>query len=121
MSALILDDEAKESIKMLMCYAQSHVLFLPMMEKTLKGEQAPVGDNPDYVIYIHEGYRIVFSIETQPIGMCKHLSISVRGTYPHPTAVEQIMQEFGMGNKIGEVLNVWIEDETAAISVLTKI
>lgn len=61
MRALLIDDEAKKSIKKLMDYAQSHVLSLPMMEKAVRGEIAPVEDNPDHVINIYEGYRIVFS------------------------------------------------------------
>jgi len=122
MRVLILDDDAKKSIKKLMDYAHSHVLSLPMMQKTMTIELAPVGDIPDHVLYLHEGYRVVFSIETQSVGICKHLSISVRSnaTHPHPAAVEQIMQEFGMGT-IKEALSVWIENETAAINVLTKI
>jgi hypothetical protein len=74
------------------------------------------------VTIIPDGYRVVFSIEEQPIGWCRHLSVSVdkKGKYPTPQAVELIMQEFGMGNDIDNSLKVWMEKEGEAINVVTK-
>jgi hypothetical protein len=47
------------------------------------------------------GYRVAFSFEEQPIGLCSHMSISVmgrkrKGMMPSPEAVEMICEEFGV-------------------------
>jgi len=73
-------------------------------------ELPPVGDNPEHVVHLHDGYRVVFSYEEQPVGLCAHMSISIEsGHAPHPAAVETIMEEFGMGKNLRDCLQVWIE------------
>lgn len=61
-------------------------------------------------VLIPMGYRASFSIEEQPAGMTKHLSVSVdegkEGRMPNPQAVEMIAQEFG----IKEWHQVWNEE-----------
>jgi hypothetical protein len=82
----------------------------------------PAGDYPNHSMKISQGYRVVFSIEEQPVGWCKHLSVSVDavGRLPCQEAVELIMKEFGMGNDIHDCLNIWIEKESQAVNVLTR-
>jgi hypothetical protein len=44
------------------------------------------------------GFRAAISVEEQPAGMVRHLSVSADrpGRIPHPTAVVMIAEEFGM-------------------------
>jgi hypothetical protein len=55
------------------------------------------------------GYLAAISFEEQPIGLCRHLSISVDkpGALPNPAAVEMIMKEFGCDHLLAAP---WIEE-----------
>jgi hypothetical protein len=55
------------------------------------------------------GYLAAISFEEQPIGMCRHLSISVDrpGALPHPEAVKMIMEEFGCTHAVAAP---WVEE-----------
>jgi len=122
MRALVIDEKAKEKIRNLIKFAESHPYSIEHLKKVISGDRPPAGDYPEHVITLHEGYKVVFSIEEQPIGLCKHLSVSVNteGMTPRPEAVELIMDEFGMGNNIHDCINVWLEKETESVNVLTK-
>lgn len=110
----------REAIKKLMAYADLNTISLEAIKKTISGGMPGIGDNEDHVLYLHEGFRVVFSYEEQPVGKCAHISISVDdpNKLPHPEAVKMIMAEFGMGT-IEDAINTWAE-EGHAINVLTQ-
>lgn len=60
-------------------------------------------------IEIPFGYRAAFSIEQQPTGLVRHLSISVDtvGKCPHEAAVAMIAEAFGMMEPFDAV---WLEE-----------
>jgi hypothetical protein len=121
MRVLVIDEKAKEKISKLIDYANAHQYSMKDLKKVIFGDHPPAGDYPEHVIALHKGYKVVFSIEEQPVGLCKHLSISVdtKGKAPSVEAVELIMDEFGMGNDIHDCLNVWVEEEHQTVNVLT--
>lgn len=55
------------------------------------------------------GFLAAISFEHQPIGLCRHLSISVDrpGALPNPEAVKMIMEEFGCTHAVAAP---WIEE-----------
>ena len=120
MRILEINDDTKEDIKKVKAYANEHKLTKGELLETMAGIKEDVGDDPDHVIHIHDGYRVVYSIEEQQIGDCHHLSVSIdrKGKWPQPTAVEMILEEFGM-KKLDESLAVWPED--IAVNVLQKV
>ena len=122
MRVLAINESVKAEIKQVIANAEQHRYDLAMMRKLISGDLPPAGDHARHVTIIPDGYRVVFSIEEQPIGWCRHHSVSVdkKGKYPTPQAVELIMQEFGMGNDIYNSLKVWMEKEGEAINVVTK-
>lgn len=63
---------------------------------------------PGVPVSIPLGYRASISFEIQPLGLCRHLAISVdeHGKLPHQTAIEQIARAFG----IPEITNAWLEE-----------
>lgn len=93
---LLMGPKEKEAIKTLVAYAESHRIDEDLLIKCLSGEWA-AGDDPNYACYVEQGYRIVYSIEQQPSGWYRHLSVSVDDSekYPNPVAVEMLMKEFG--------------------------
>lgn len=108
---LYIGPKEREAIDKLVDFAEKHRINKDLMQKSMKREWA-AGDDPNYICYIEAGYRIVYSIEEQPIGWCRHLSVSVDDPQksPHPMAVEMLMKEFGFRGGIQECINVWIEE-----------
>jgi hypothetical protein len=122
MRALILDEEAKSAIKKVITYAESHRVTMDLLQKTIAGKHPPVGDNKHHACYLISGFKVVYSIEEQPVGLCRHLSVSVDfdGKLPSIPAVEAIMKEFGFTGDIMDCLNVWVENDKA-VNVLQQI
>jgi len=84
-------------------------------------EIKPVGDLPEHVI-TNGTMRIVYSVESQPVGLCHHLSISKMGKdVPTPLMVEAIMKKFGIAGDLSEVKengHVWLEGPAVNILAL---
>jgi hypothetical protein len=57
-------------------------------------------------------HRIAFSFEHQPIGLCRHLSVSVPmpGRAPLPEVVAIIAKEFGFSEFPPSLGRVWLEE-----------
>ena len=123
MRALIIDENAKNQIRKLIEYAEHKPVSLQDMQDTLSGKKKPIGDNLMHVLHLFQGYRVVYSEENQPMGLCRHLSISVEGDkYPHPVACEEILKEFGfrLKGKIEQTADImpWMEPEKRAINFI---
>lgn len=85
------------------------------------GEIPPPGDDPRYVVHIHDGYRVVYTVEQHKKDCYKHLSVSVEkeGKYPHDAAVSIILEAFGMDPDYSKSL-VYMEEDVGAISIVQK-
>lgn len=55
------------------------------------------------------GYRVTYSHERQPCGICQHISISMEWRLPAPPAVETILLAFGMRPASGSI-GCWFEE-----------
>lgn len=102
MRPLILDSEVRKVIAKVVMYANAHKLTLADVIRNVRNAGKPgeaVGNDPGYTCIIPVGFRCCFSIEQQPTGWFRHISISVmadsHGAMPNPMAVEFIMREFG--------------------------
>lgn len=118
MRILQITDETRKDIKKVIEYAENNILDNARLADPK--EFLPVGDNPDHVVHIHDGYRVVFSIEEQSIGLCNHISISVesKDKYPNEHAVNMILNEFNMS--LDNSLSIWLEENVRAINILGK-
>jgi len=118
---LTIGDEEKQSIQKVIDFAKLH----PVSLKQLTEKSIVVGNIAEYVCKIPDGFRIVFSFENQPVGWCRHISISVpdKTKLPSQPAVEMIVSEFGFPERITDQDNVWIETEVVphAINVIKKL
>lgn len=83
----------EDQIRTLREYAEQHPITV---QDVLTGKVPPAGDCPGYVLNL-QGGRLVFCIELgQPIGPCRHLSISLEGGgLPAPEAVVVLGEELG--------------------------
>lgn len=62
----------------------------------------------DFTIDLPGGFRVTYTLEQQPPGLCRHLSISVGapGRAPSPHAIAALMQEFGFRATEGAPLDL---------------
>lgn len=113
MRVLVLDDEAKTEIARVLEYAEAHRMTIQEMHARIAVPDVSVGDDPNHVCYIKDGFKCVLSIEQQPapLNWCKHLSVSVANIdrVPNIPAVELLMKEFGMNRPLKDC-HVYMEE-----------
>lgn len=121
MAVLVIEPAVKDLVAEVVQYAEANHIGVNDMKRIMAGELPPAGDDIHRACIIPRGYRCVFTIEQQPMGWCKHLSISVNrdDKYPHPLAVDAILSEFGMP-KMAECLT-YVEQEVRAINMIAKL
>lgn len=99
MRPLIIFEETKRDMQRLRAHAEANPLVLSELKRRFESKEG-IGDDPQFSCRIPVGFKVVFSIEQQPppLGLCRHISISVEqpGRSPHFEAVNMIMAEFGM-------------------------
>jgi hypothetical protein len=123
MRVLQIDYETLEDIQKVVKYANEYKFDKHQMKLIMSGDLKAAGLNPDFVVYIHDGYRVVYSIEEHPIGRCQHISISVdrSNKYPQEFAVKMILEAFGMSGDFKKCLDIWLEKETESVNILQKV
>ena len=92
---IVFDDADIESIKALREYAETHTYSMDdMLDLKSKAIETP-GDIEDYTRFIMD-YKIVFTIDWQPFGNTRHMSISKSDkTEPNYYVVLYFMQLLG--------------------------
>ena len=125
MRALVIDEQAKQDIANLLKYADKNRISKPFLlaaAAAMNGGNPAVGDIPQHCCHFRDGFKVVLSIEQQPNGWCKHLSVSVDNPEKLPSieAVKMIIEEFGM--KSLDDSNVYIEETTPkAVNIISLI
>lgn len=128
MRPLVIDAGAKRRITDVICYAEENRITKSEMMEIIEnggpeGDSTAVGDDGNRCCYIDHGFKVVYSIEEQPIGWCHHLSVSVAALdkLPNIAAVARIMSEFGIKASM-EDCHVYIEKSTPeSVNVISKI
>lgn len=97
MRPLIIDDNLSNRVSELIAYAEKHPYSMDDLLDIYNSQLEPPGDDPNRVINTDFGYRIVYSVELQPAGKVRHLSMSVNEdkVLPNKVAVDEIMKLFG--------------------------
>jgi hypothetical protein len=121
---LVISPEVQTAIKKVKSYAELNHIPLGDVKKMASGEMEPIGNDDEHSCLIPFGFRCVYSIEEQPTGTFRHLSVSVDapGKYPAVEAVNMVMKEFGFLQRLGsKEIHIWEEKEADAINVLERI
>jgi hypothetical protein len=125
MRAMVIDDNVKRDLERLAAYAEKHVLSMDELLDMVNKQAPPPGDNKNFVVEIPFGYRVVYTIEDQPAGKVRHLSVSVdkKGKLPSITAVEEIMRMIGFKGELSECKVGFesIDENQDAVNVLEVI
>lgn len=98
--------------------------FDPNDPKTRKEGFLPIAMK--YTICLPDGFTVTYTEEDQPIGMCRHLSVSVDadGKLPNPSAIEYLLYSFGFEHKLGVEQVVYPEEYgegLTAVNVIERI
>lgn len=119
---LQIDEYTRSEVTKIRKYAVEHPYDQDFRDKVVAGTALPVGDNPEHVLHIHDGYRVVYSIDKLEDRMYHHLSVSFieDKKYPGQPEVECIMEMFGMGKSLHDLENVWLEEEVQAVNLLKE-
>lgn len=94
MRPFIIDNNIREQLSKLADYAEAHIMSMDDLMDIINGDEKLIaGNNPEHTITLPFGYRVVLSLEDQPAGIVRHLSVFLDKpyVYPSPTAVQAIM------------------------------
>jgi hypothetical protein len=99
---LLIDSDITDQINSLVAYAEKNIIPMDYLLDQKNGEENPPGDFEEYTRHLPFGYRIVFTIEDQPAGKIRHLSMSVDEDekLPNEHAVQEIMKLIGFHNPL---------------------
>lgn len=118
-----IDNDVRKEVEKVKKYAFEHPYGEAYRSLVISKDALPVGDNPEHVVHIHDGYRVVYSITVHNSKKYHHLSVSVgkKGNYPGIPDTQIIMDLFGMGKDINDLDNVWLEKEMEAVNLLKEV
>ena len=135
--ALIIGQDELAHIAALKDLAASQPVTLTAMRVLAKGfdpaDPASKKGKPrlpqGFTMEIPMGYTATYTVEEQPMGLCRHLSVSVPNEkMPNPAAVQEIMSLFGfetvLGTKMKTSTAIWEEKYAPgfnAINILEKL
>ncbi len=123
---LIIGPEERDKLQRLKEFAETNPLSMQDLQATIAGTKPPVGDDVRFVVYVPNGYRVVYSIEEQKPGKYRHCSISVseKGKFPNPIAFNELIKLLGfkyqlLESNLSENMP-YIHLEPNAINILEK-
>jgi len=98
------------------------------LDALIAGDKASAGENENLVIIIPLDYKVVYSIEHQPAGPARHISISVsgEGNWPNIIAINEILGLFDFNARLNQknnpnVSSFWQDFNTQSVNVLELI
>jgi hypothetical protein len=108
--------EQKAAIAELIAKAGRERVPLENMKRRVKNLQRgiplPKSYNQAFTIEIPFGFTVTYTVEEQPQGWTRHLSVAAdrSGRAPHPAAVEMLMREFGFrAAGVRQIEIAWME------------
>lgn len=123
LQALIIGPTEKAKIKEAVAWAEEHPVPWTRLEGLALSDPSSVvslDDRPagfraslsSFFVELPIGYLAAYSIEEQPAGNFRHLSVSVDrpGKLPSPEAVETIAKAFGFTSALDVPGRTWIEE-----------
>jgi len=117
---LLIDAAARAAIDQARERAKTHVISREVLEagaapnkfSVTLADRRPGFERPPSEHLMLGTYRVAFSLEDQPMGLCGHLSASSPdpGKVPGPEVMEVIAREFGFVGDWPQEVRVWLEE-----------
>ena len=102
MRALLIDEEAKTRINELVQHCAEFPISYQALEAMVEGKIRPIGDSPDHVMRLFNGFQIAFSWEVQSDSITyRHISISVSDKMPSLSLVNMLLELFQFEGRLG--------------------
>lgn len=117
MRALLMNEEIRSRIRQAIEQATARPIPMRVLEEAIKTGKR--GDEwKSFGVEVPIGYSCAFSVEFQPIGLVRRLSISVdtAGKIPNVPAVQILLEAFGFEGidlnkqQIPELVKIWPEE-----------
>lgn len=104
MRPFIITETIRAQFEVLKEYAEKHPYSMDDLLDIYNKQKDVAGFDKNLRLELPFGYRIVYSIEEQPKGKVRHLSVSVStpGKLPNPVVVDEIMNLLGYKYKLAE-------------------
>lgn len=121
MTTLVIGPDQEKAIADLMELARANPLTREYLARMCQGFDPadPATRHPDagtiplhFTIDLPIGVRVTYTEEQQPIGMCRHLSVSIDKLewVPAPPVVDELLSQFGFVGRTGAPeLIIWPE------------
>lgn len=97
MRALLISREITDAAAAVVRYAEAHPIRAQQLFHLMSHPEEAPGHTPEHVVQVPFGFRCVFTVDEQPGGWMRHLSVSVDapGRMPNRVAVDALMMLFG--------------------------
>jgi len=108
---IIFDEYTRNEIKHIKKYAEKNIITSEKLQDMLdKGGYHLLEKDKSRLVGMFN-FVIVYSIEEHPIGLSKHLSVSISGTraIPKEEVLTSIMEEFGFEEELKNC-HIWIKE-----------
>lgn len=86
-----------DELTTLKAYARGRPVSLDALKESISTGEGQVERDPQLETLLDNGYRVVYTVEEQPIGLCHHVSISKDNGTPDPAEVNQICKALDLG------------------------
>jgi hypothetical protein len=116
---LIVDDSVSARVQLVRAHALQHRETLSDLMRRMNQPERAIGNDPNFVVKIHAGWRLVYSLEQQPdpVGWCEHLSISLslqhKSIEPPLAIFRRVFFPLFMLNE-KNLIKVWLEETLKA-------
>lgn len=120
MRPLFITPDVVTAIERVKAYADAHRFSLHDICHLMGHPEKAPGHTPGFVVEIPRGFRCCFTIEQQPDGWMRHLSISVmmKERVPTEAAVMTLLPLFGFKRPLRECVVHLMQESVASINVL---
>jgi len=118
---IYIDKTVEKNIARIIKFAEENIISHATLEAMEAENIRPIGDDRRYVCSIPRGFRVVYSIEDQAIGLCRHISISLGDSksLPSKAVINEIISRFGFEGDMDDCY-IWVEELriTTAINLI---
>jgi hypothetical protein len=114
MRALVIDDVARTKANAVKEFALAHRFSIHDMLKRMKFPDSAPGNDPNFVLNLIDGWKVVYSVEQSQAGWFHHISISIdprekNKPVPSIAGAEEILKLLGLG-PVTKHTGCWLED-----------
>lgn len=117
---LVISPEVRAAVRAVVEYAEAHRYSVHDLMRLFGHPENAPGHTPGFVVTVPTGYRCVFTIEQQPDGWMRHLSVSImqKDRVPATMAVAALLPLFGFKTPLNKC-HVHLMSETVdSVNVL---